>query len=505
MNLLKQTRSAINNPHLYRIIALVVFIFQNVPSDFDAENIPMKMVFVWGTYLIAKDFITKRIMFKQKGWPILLLLALSYAISVILNFPYQFPETAYNWVYLVQTLFLVYPYDNAATKPETQKWLLRFNDIFIWIMTILVIGSLILYIFNIQYWVLAGTGTQWVRQGFMENRLFGLFTSPNFGAILGLLSVFAGLINNVLKRGSWRKFQRLYIVNMVAQYLYYLLASSRGTNLTVYLIIGMLVVYALYRAIRLSPQRWSAIGKIMAQAVVGVFLVFAINSTIQKGLAYVPSVVHNGYLLVTGQYGAGPGEEADDQSGATSSGGIAPVVIQHDEGSSELSSGRFSIWKAGIKAASQQPLFGLADADVYRGLAPYEVTSQINMAELDELDRTELKRAQGNMHNVYVTIFAKAGLFGLVLVAIFGIVYILYHLQVVLQPQFDLSQPDSQLYLLILLMLLALLAENVVESHIIFANRNSIGHFFWVYAGFLNYLRLNLAPPASPVNVDHKS
>lgn len=493
MNLLKKVMSYVNNPHVYRIVALVIFIFQNVPSDFDAENIPMKIAFAWGIYLVARDFFMRRNMFKQKGWFLLLLLAISFAISVLLNFPYQFPETAYNWVYLVQSIFLVYPFDFEESEASTRKWMIRFNDVFIWIMAILVIGSLILYVFNIQYWVMAGTETHWVRQGFMEDRLFGLFTSPNFGAILGSLSVFTSIINNILKRDSWKKFQPVYIVNAIAQYLYYILASSRGTKLTIYVLIGLTIVYAIYRAFLLPKHRWKSIGKVIGKSLIGLILIFSLNNTVQHGLSYVPSIVHNGYLLVTGQIDkAGTEEGSSEASKSSSAGGIAPVIIQHDEEGSELSSGRFSIWKAGVSATMQKPLFGLADADLYRGLKPYETTSQVDMSQLDEMDRSELKRAQGNMHNTYVAIFVKAGLIGLVLVAIFGIIYMLYHLRLVMHPQFDLTQTNNQLYLIIVFMILALLAENVVENHIIFANRNSIGHVFWVYAGYLNYLRLKL-------------
>lgn len=476
----------IGNPFIFRIVALVVYILQNVPSDLDIENIPMKIIFVWGILLIIRDFFTKRLMFKQPLSPIIVAILVSFFISVMLNFSYQFPNNAINWVYLAHTFLLIYPYDASIDNETTQKWVKRFNDTLIGIIAFLSAGSLLLYVFNIQYWVIDGTGTHWLRQGFMENRLFGLYTSPNFGSMLGFFSIVAILMNNIIKRGRWNKFQKFYIVNIVIQYLYYILANSRGTTLG-------LVSFGMFAVIYFVIKGWQTKtlrnpGKRISKLVLVLFLATSVTSTVERGLSYVPSVVENGIVLITGQ---DPSEDsADGTSGTKSSGGITPIEINRNDGDSEVSAGRFTIWTAGIKAMLQKPLFGLADADIYRGLSAYETTDQIDLSQLDQIDRKELKRAQGNMHNSYVSILVYSGIVGFVLIAIFAASFLFGHLKTVFESKFNLSNVNNQIYLLIVLALLSTLVTNLVETHIIFANRNSIGLIFWVWAGFLNYLKV---------------
>lgn len=487
MQVLHYIGKFIHNPFYFKLTAIVVYIFYNVPSDFNIENIPMKIIFAWGAYLIAKDFFTKRIMFKQKFWYILLALVVSFAISVVLNVQYQFPYNLYNWVYLMHTVFLIYPFNHNYSFDRVKREMVLFNDVFIWLLTILVTISLLLYVFNIQYWVLSGTGTHWLRQGFMEGRLFGVFTSPNFGSILGYLSVAMSLFNNELKRKDWKNFQPLYLYNIVVQYLYYVLGSSRGAMLTLLAAVAFGFLYLLYRIIRNSQRKGLNLAKATVFTLVGLFVFSAVTTASQEALAYVPTIPQMISQRIDSlgesqvDQAAGPGQEESEE--------ITPVAIQHSDPDAEISAGRFTIWKAGISSTLQRPLFGLSDADLYRDTQPYEAPDQVDLSALDQMDRFELDRAQGNMHNAYVSVFVFSGIVGSLIFLVFAICIGVYHLRSLVHRGFDWCHSTNRLYGLIFLLLATLLVTNLVETHIIFANRNSIGFVFWIYLGYLNYLK----------------
>ncbi len=498
--------SIINNVHLFKIITLIINLIYAVPSSFDIENVPMKIVFVWGIYLLAKDFLTRRIMFKQKFWPFLFAFLISFAISVLLNLTYQFPDSAINWFYVAQTFFLIYAFNPSEDYQTSKKWMARFNDIFIGIVCFLGFVSLLLFAFHIRYWVLDGTGINWMRQGFTENRLFGLYTSPNMGSIIGVLSVVASLMNNILKRSSWKSFQPFYVFNAIIQYLYFVLASSRGTTLTL-LTAGLVITcYAIYRLFVRHQDNFKSLGKVILGAGLGLFLFVAVEHQAESILAYIPATTQTAARLVTGQISWSDLRHGESKTGGNKSTVIAPVSIQHDEGDAEVSAGRFTIWQAGIKAAAQNFLFGLSDIDLYRNIKDQEATSQVDMTKLTTLDRSEIKRARGNMHNTYIAVFTKAGFVGLIIIAAFALFYLIYHVGYLMTAKVDFSDANNQIYALILVTIIALLAEDMVENHILLANRDTIGLIFWTYAGFLNVHRSQLqAQKSQAINKDLKS
>lgn len=487
MQLTNKLDKTIFNLNFFRMVNLVVFIFYFVPSDSNIENIPMKITFAWGILLLAKDFFTERIMFKMPYWYILLALGISYFLSVILNYPHHFIDSAYNWIYLVTTLFLFYPVDLTQDKEEIKKKYMHFSDILIYIVFILSFISLILFIFNISYKVPTGTADVMARQGFVENRLFGLYTSPNVGALFGFVTVVLSSINNILKRGAWNKFSKIYLVNLFVQYIYYILSSSRGTQLTVnmfYLILFSL----LFIQTLLSKRDIGKKIKVYALSIVVGFLMLNVTTiVIESALSYIPGTVSN---LV--QY-----EESSDTEDSSKGNDkvnskkekfkVEKVAIQHSEEGAEVSSGRLTIWKAGLAAMKQSPLFGLADSDLYRN---GDTTNQIDESLLSDLDKNELKRAHGNMHNTYVAILVKSGIMGFIILAIFMILILKDNFIYIIEIKEKMDEPENQIFLILFSLVLALLFEDLVENHLIFNNRDVVGLVFWYSLGFMQYMRL---------------
>lgn len=501
MNYVKKAFSFINNVHIYIIASIIINIMYIVPSDFDIENMPMKIVFVWGVYLVAKDFFTKRIMFTSKYSPWLVALAVSFAISIVLNYPYQFPVTAYNWSYVMFALFLFYPFDKNEDFEMKLKWGRRFNDLFIIIIFILSLLSVITFVFDIQYWVLKADGVNWARQGFIENRLFGMYTSPNIGSILGLVSIALSVINNLVKGRKWYQFQTMYKWNIFIQYIFLILSSSRGTTLTFISISIIGFIYGIIYILMKSKNKLKEVWKYLIKGLAIAFLFFSVTSSVENGLSYVPPFVQTSIDTVIEDESSGSNdsssgnsnESSSNSSSSDSSGGdISPVTIEHSSSESEVSSGRFTIWAAAYDLVKQRPLFGLGDADLYRDMQPYEVTSQVDMSKLSTLDRSEIQRAAGNMHNTYVQSFVHSGIVGTTILAIFALLYYIYHFRYVFSKRFDLGSRWNQIYLIILLLQIALLGLDLVENHVIHAERDPLGLTFWLYAGFLNFMRYHI-------------
>ncbi|HFM8322698.1 TPA: O-antigen ligase family protein, partial [Enterococcus faecium] len=82
------------------------------------------------------------------------------------------------------------------------------------------------------------------------------------------------------------------------------------------------------------------------------------------------------------------------------------VILQHSSDNSEISAGRFTIWKAALKVIRPTLLFGYGETDFY-GNSDAKFLKKV---DLDTTDVNELKRAHGNMHNGFLQVLVSSGI-----------------------------------------------------------------------------------------------
>ena len=83
----------------------------------------------------------------------------------------------------------------------------------------------------ISYHVPTGTPGLLARQGFIEHRLFGVYTSPNVGAMFGYTSIILSLISVLISKITKRFV--FYMMNFIVQIFYITLSSSRGAQVVI--------------------------------------------------------------------------------------------------------------------------------------------------------------------------------------------------------------------------------------------------------------------------------
>lgn len=461
---------------VYLFLCLIYF----MPSSFNVEQYALWICFFWGSFIIAVDFFTKREMFKSKYWYILVAMSLVYLLSIIVNYEHQLIRGAYNWVYLVTTFFIVYPIDTSQSPERVKKNLTQFNNILIYTVFVAGIISILMFIFNIGYFMPSGDTT--ARQGFVASRLFGVYTSPNIGSIFGFLSVILSVLNNLIKRGVWYKFTKLYIANIIIQFLYFILASSRGTELT------MMVFSLLAIAFIVIPyfiQTYKSKSKVISRTLLVFVAFFAISigftGVLKEGLSYVPGLVQQGFNKI----GVNEPQISENEETKEEEETVSKVIIQHSPDDAEVSSGRFTIWQAALDVIKQFPVLGTTDSYFYRGNA--ENNTQIDESKLSTLDKNELKRAHGNMHNVYIQTLIMSGILGFIVIAVF----IILHLRdnIVQLTKFKKVTIDYQVIAIMFFLIAALFVEDLVESHIIFKIKDVVAIVFWYYLGLLQHFR----------------
>lgn len=462
--------------NVYRIINLIIYIFYFVPSDYGIDYIPYLVSFFWGIVLLVWDFFTKRLMFKQSYWYLLIAFCISYVFSILTNLEASISYIGMNLVYIAISVFIFYTINPELSKAKRNKHFQLMNDIFIVITFVLAIVSIVMFLFGISYVTAEGA-----RQGFIENRLFGVYTSPNVGSMFGYASIILALVNNYFKRGSWKKFQRFYIFNVIIQYISYMLSSSRGTRIA---IVAFFVFLILISSIHFTFNQENSGKKIVRNILIVVGLFTSFNFVNQYStilLSYAPSVIYN---ITNSTDKTNNNSNKTDES--TKRQPIRKVVIEHSGEEAEVSSGRFTIWEAGFELVKQKPIFGVADSFVYRN---GELSQHVDEAPLSDMNKRELERVKGNMHNTYVALLVKGGVVGFIVLAIFVILILKEHYLFIKSNQVDINDESIQVYIIILAFILSLFVNDFVETHLILNNRDVIGLLFWSYLSFLNHFR----------------
>lgn len=472
-NFINKVSTMIFNRENFRTFFLIVCLFYFMPSLGNITNIPMKICFVWGVMIILFDFFSKRIMFKSQYWYLLLLVAVSFSITFLLNYQYNLSKITYSFVYMITSFFVIYPIDMNKQSHDILKSLRKFNNILVTIVFFASFISLVQFVFLISYHVPTGSEGLFARQGFMESRLFGIYTSPNIGSIFGFLSIIAAFINYIVEDGLRRIWKVIYMANLIVQILYFVLSSSRGTQLTVCVFLTLVIIAIIFsKALRDSLQIvYGRSIKMLIFFILGILLFSTVLIEPTKSiLGYVPNIVKS----VNRDTNLNEKREVDK------------VVIEHSKDGAELSSGRFTIWKAGLKAWKQHPFFGYGSPNFYWS----GENKQLDESKLSEQDVHELTRARGNMHNGYLQVLVSLGVVGTVFIFIFYILSFLNALPVFFPKKANIMKPEAaRLYLttaVIFIFLISCFAEDLIEAHILMNNRSVVSLVFWYYLGLLS-------------------
>ena len=228
INIFKKILALVTNRILFSVIYLITALLWYFPITSLYFDLPMKVVFIWGIFLIIYDFFTKRVMFSGYGSFWLVLFGISYAITILLNTEMLY-DGIKHFVYNGILIYIIYCFASDRTEEEYKKWLVVMNDIILVIVFAASLISIVMFAARFTYIFTRGDIT--FSQGIVYNRLHGVYTSANTGAILSMLSIGLMGINYIFNKSHFKRFRWFYILNGIIQFLYYSLTLSKGGHL----------------------------------------------------------------------------------------------------------------------------------------------------------------------------------------------------------------------------------------------------------------------------------
>ncbi len=458
------------DPTLYTVLYLLNAITWTLPTASEYMYYPMKLLFLWGVALIGYDLVTRRDMFRGRRVVWLVLFCVSYAITILLNTERLF-DGAKHMVYNGILLFAVYR-PRRDFETYYKRILPQINDMVIVIGLIAAIISVGMYAF--RYRAIFVSPQMIAGIGIFFNRLHGVYTSANTGALFGAVTIGLTIINRLLNKDHFKRLLWLYIANGVFQILYYSATLSNG---------GLLAYMSLMLAsgvFLLFPFLLQRKKKVVAVLLTVVFMggsYFALQGATlgaRQVMATLPKIVshfHTPRPVV-------PPKDPATHDPATDDPDIdMEINFERVEAGNDLANGRVAVWTAGISAMKHSMLFGIIDPAIYEN---GELIADIDESQMTDKDIVELKRVRGYMHNAIIQILVCAGVVGLGLFLIFAFLIAKDYL-VSWKRLFNTKYVFP--LAAVLCFIIMLLSQMPAEGHILFNRQDMFAVLFWMYLG----------------------
>ena len=463
---------------IFALVYTAVMILWSIPLLQKFMDYPSKLCFVWGACLMLWDLLTHRRMFRSVFWGLPLMMIASYCVTMVLNPGAGLYALAKHVIYLALGMLLLYARDRNESEEDLKTLLRRLFDIVIVISLFTALASLALFPIRYSFKFLQNGFV--IRQGFLENRLFGIYYSPNAGALFAVVSVAGVLVNWLLAkdRGGLRLGKKiLYVADLAVQFLYFSVTLSRGGTLTLFVFSAAVVLSVVLP--RLLKKR--AKGRAMLSAALALLVavggLYAGLEGVQRALTYVDlsasiSLPEPDFLPYELYHEDTDTDEPDEDPDKHH--------FERIEDDGDSSNGRFSIWKGAVKLALRYgPLFGLGDFQL--NAENIEVRFPAVRKILTNEELIWMYRQHGNLHNAYIQVFVYSGAAGLLLFLLFALLIFLKILKTLLR-----ADPEAKLYpvaALLFSLLFAMMINALVESHLLFRGPNMFWAIFWTVAG----------------------
>ena len=412
-----------------------------VPLQFiSANKIVAGGMTLLGILLATYNLVIKKVYLKIKTIEYLLLFFAFNIITSILVISYGYSTNIKNALIFYIYFLTVFPIFTEITREEGKK----IYDYFFYTVTVLntfgVLVSLIQFLLLKGYRVHDYKGL-YIRQGFVESRLFGILASPNYLSLISLIVI----IFLVLKVCSFEKVYRyISIVAIVLNFIYIVLSGSRTA------FICMMIAAVIYSIVMFYQKgNVKSLLKVALAIVVVLFSYKAVNFTSEQYLKY------NKERL-----------EVQDKKLENKDNNLS--LERTDTSEENISNNRFAIWKSTASFVPKKPIFG------YSGGNWYEIGKKTNPDEY-------IIKEHYLTHNGYLEILFYNGLAGFISMGIFVLSFFISMVKRIFRDKKeDLVNKDL---LSIVMILMVILVSNLFLSST-FYGISLLGIILFLMAGY---------------------
>lgn len=409
-----------------------------------------------GIVLLYRVVHFKRFVKMKYIW-ILFAFLVSYLISMLLNLKYGFMEPLQAMVWMTLQYFILFLKDPAQPREKSQKEFRILSWIFCGYMLCCSVLSFLQLLFNY-------TEIDFYRQpvklaGVVWGRLWGVYTDPNYAAVLAIAAAFLGIY---LVKCYKSIFVKIFCgINAAFQILYIAFSDSR-TGLVCLAAGGAIYAYA--RLVQLPKLRQK---RAAAQAIscITAVCVLCILFVVPKGIKYS----YNKIITLSSASPSNPSE------GEIQTGQNDKVIGREPELEKDVSNRRFDLWKSGLEIYRLKPVFGVS------------IFNMVAFAQ-EQLPSTYLVNNDmgvfNSLHNAFFNVLVGQGIVGFVIIMIFLVLAAVFILKSFLKQKTERHYEDNAKIAALMAIVVSLAVSMLFVGDIIYLNSGA-AFLFWNILGIL--------------------
>ena len=365
---------------------------------------------------------------KYRKIPCLILMALfclSFLLSTVMNRQYGMTDNL-KWIMWTGIQFFgLYVCDPDRDEKKYKREFEIISHIFIIVTVIAAAASLIMLVKSYSA-ILYTVDGEIVITGFEWDRLWGVYTDPNYGAICSVIGIVLSLLYAIQKKGI-RKCG--YVIAIVLNYVYLVFSDSRTGEIALMVSCGIFLYFCGIKKLQNKKYLKSAflvICVLLAAFMVGQTMKTQ-NIIYQKKAAAVREIKTKKQVEIKENQKSQPTEQKNIQENKKSQPTERQKNIQED-----VSNGRLALWKSSIEIWMSSPVYGSG----YSTLIQYakEHVPDTYAVNNDVGEYT-------SMHNTFFCTLAFQGAIGAGLLILIALRILFYVIKAVLFEQ-DKRQPE---------------------------------------------------------------
>lgn len=363
---------------LIMLISRAVGAYSLLPSTID--SVLFSILAIFGSIVLLADFFTR--VLKKNRWTydiLLLLFIVIMCISSLLNMKYGLFGNLKFIVWQALYFFIVYDNGISRNRNKSDQLLSIISGTLIVIWTSLVVISLGMFLTQYNYSIQLSRVNP-LRIGMLEGRLFGVFSDPNYGSVMCVVTIFLSLYYIFSKKYSNKWLLTGVYVSIFLNISYIILSGSRNGLITLLVTTFVFVFFSMYQY-QLKKKKNLLLNILLSilSGVAVMALVFGVAQLIKIGWSYFPQFFEK------------------KQTGTTA--GRVNLTRPDVAQSTDVSNLRFTIWKSAVEIFQSSWLFG---------------TSPKNMIAYaqDVLPNTYIAQRNFSVHNAYLNTLASTGILG---------------------------------------------------------------------------------------------
>ena len=311
---------------------------------------------IMGAVLAAVDVILNSYWKKTRYCWILYAFLAVMGISTVLNMSFGYMSNLKTIVWTGIQFVLFYSLYQRIDKEKAMRYLGVLWKIISIIWIVPVLYSIFQFLMLDSYYTLIW-GKK-IKQGLVENRLFGIFSDPNYAAIVSLLLIIGMIFLICRTEKKWKK--AIYIIYSAILFVYIVLSGSRTAEVGLIMTV-VVYTYALSRKTRKGGRK---LVEIVLSCILGVVLVVSAWEISKVGLEKLPKIVDEVSFVkeykeskknVVQKSEISSKEKMDKNLKSTIT--STKVLERKDGKAGNISNNRVKIWKSYLKGMGNHLIF----------------------------------------------------------------------------------------------------------------------------------------------------